>query len=402
MVTDSKLKYIDNGIIFGLFLFTLSVNLSVTLAEAGVIIVFIALIFRYIYFREEALNLRKAPLLTPWMIYLAVGVLASITAFNPVRAFGYLPSDIIKCWGFFVFLASFRYINNKRMIVNAFIGGALIAALIGLWQVFYLGAERAHAFMHPINFAELLALPLAFILSIGIRLKTKKETLIYSLFFVLIFSAFILSKSRMAIFGFIFFFTLFIGFNLRDILYRKRAFILAGFAFLITAAILAYQPSVLNRFKSAFVKNTNVSKINKGPSLDGTVNIRLELWQLGFTIFKDKPILGVGPSNVKKVFSIYHPEPIGNLQRWGNLHSLYIHQLAERGIIGLGALLFLFGSMLAFAWRNFQKSNNEYTLAVLCFLPGFFIMNLTQSSFQHAVVALSVLFALAITYPKEN
>ncbi|MCK5584322.1 MAG: O-antigen ligase family protein, partial [Elusimicrobiales bacterium] len=258
------------------------------------------------------------------------------------------------------------------------------------------------AFMHPINFAELLALALAFILGIGIRLKTKKETLIYSVLFALIFSAFILSKSRMAIFGFVLFFTLFIGFNLRDMLYRKRAVILAGFAFLMTAALLVYQPSILNRFKSAFMKNTNVSKINKGPTSDGSANIRIELWQLGFTIFKDKPILGVGPSNVKKVFSIYHPEPVGNLQRWGNLHSLYIHQLAERGIIGLGALLFLFGSMFALAWKNFRKSNNEYSLAVVCFLPGFFVMNLTQSSFQHAVVALSLLFALGVSCSKEN
>ncbi|MCK5357254.1 MAG: O-antigen ligase family protein, partial [Elusimicrobiales bacterium] len=390
------------GIVVGLSLFALTVNLSVTFAEAGVIIAFVALIFKYIYFREELLNLRKAPLFLPWMIYLGVGVLTSITAFNPARAFGYLPADIIKCWGFFVFFASFQYIADRRKIVNIFILGALVAAVIGLWQVAFLGADRAHAFMHPINFAELLALALAFILGIGIRLKTKKETLIYSVLFALIFSAFILSKSRMAIFGFIVFFGLFTGFNLRDMLYRKRAVILAGFAFLMTAALLVYQPSILNRFKSAFMKNTNVSKINKGPTSDGSANIRIELWQLGFTIFKDKPILGVGPSNVKKVFSIYHPEPVGNLQRWGNLHSLYIHQLAERGIIGLGALLFLFGSMFALAWKNFRKSNNEYSLAVVCFLPGFFVMNLTQSSFQHAVVALSLLFALGVSCSKEN
>ena len=173
----SQMKYADRAIMFGLALFALTVNLSVTFAEAGIIISFIGILCKY---KSGAMRpkIGNMPLLTAWVIYLGIGVLASITAFDSARAFKYLPSDLIKCWGFFVFWASFQDMSNRKRVVNFFIFGALVAAIIGLWQVAFLGEERAHAFMHPINFAELLALALAFILSIGIRIENGRRRLL--------------------------------------------------------------------------------------------------------------------------------------------------------------------------------------------------------------------------------
>jgi O-antigen ligase len=132
------------------------------------------------------------------------------------------------------------------------------------------------------------------------------------------------------------------------------------------------------------------------------VNIRLELWQLGWKMFKAHPVLGVGPDNVKKVFKKFHPEPIGYLETWGSLHNLYIHQAAERGILGLGALLLLFGALFLFALGRYRASNSPYALWALCALPAYFAMNLTEISFQHVHTAFAILMALAFASATER
>jgi O-antigen ligase len=105
----------------------------------------------------------------------------------------------------------------------------------------------------------------------------------------------------------------------------------------------------------------------------------------------------VGPANVKNAFSLYHPEPLGVQDSWSSLHNLYLHQLAERGLAGLAALLALFGGMFALALKNFRAERNAYTLWALTVLPAWFVMNLTEISFQHIHTSFAVLMALAMS-----
>jgi putative inorganic carbon (hco3(-)) transporter len=78
---------------------------------------------------------------------------------------------------------------------------------------------------------------------------------------------------------------------------------------------------------------------------EGTGKTRVEYWKAGVKIFKDNPIMGVGPKNYGVWLPDYHATE--QHKRWGRVaHSVYIDVLAEMGI--LGALLFL-----ALIWRNF-------------------------------------------------
>ena len=77
------------------------------------------------------------------------------------------------------------------------------------------------------------------------------------------------------------------------------------------------------------------------------------------------------------------------------MHNLYLQQMAERGLLGLAALLALFGGMLALALKNFRAGSNAYTLWALTVLPAYYIMNLTEISFQHIHTSFAVFLALA-------
>jgi len=105
---------------------------------------------------------------------------------------------------------------------------------------------------------------------------------------------------------------------------------------------------------------------------------------------------------VKKVFKRFHPEPVGYLDTWGSLHSIYIHQAAERGLLGLGALLLLFAALFLFALRRYRTGPGPYTLWALCALPAYFVMNLTEISFQHVHTSFAIFLALAFAAAAEK
>lgn len=140
------------------------------------------------------------------------------------------------------------------------------------------------------------------------------------------------------------------------------------------------------------------------PAPDSSINTRLILWRTGFRMIKDYPAFGVGPANVKKMFPEYHPPPFPEDKQWGSLHNLYIHQTAERGFIGLAALLTLFAAMLLTAYRNYRNAQSPHTLWGLIIMPAWFTMNITEITFQHVHTAYTVLLTLGISiaYKKSS
>jgi len=113
-------------------------------------------------------------------------------------------------------------------------------------------------------------------------------------------------------------------------------------------------------------------------------------------------VLGVGPDNIKRVFKKFHPEPFPEEGIYGTLNNLYVHQAAERGILGLAALLLLFASMFLFALKRFRAAKSPYALWAVCALPAFYVVNLTEISFQHVHTAFAIFLALAFSAAVEE
>ena len=106
-----------------------------------------------------------------------------------------------------------------------------------------------------------------------------------------------------------------------------------------------------------FAPQEYIDEINSIQNTDeGTAETRRFLWEAGFNMWKDNPIIGVGGGGSPYLIGQYVPEPeadgdmyqdrIFSERGWGGraLHSLYFQLLAEFGLVGVflySALVYL-------------------------------------------------------------
>ncbi|HUT86029.1 MAG TPA: O-antigen ligase family protein [Elusimicrobiales bacterium] len=399
------------GTLFGLCIFAFGLTLSVSITEIGIGIAFICWILRLKKTDFQNFNLRnfaaKTPLLLPWSVYIAIAVITGVLGLNIVRSINYLPSDLIKMAACLFLVATM----DKEMIkpvMGFYLLGASIASVWAITQVanYYSTAGalvRTGATMNIITFGETISFALLAV--IVLFAKTPKKNKFRYIFLAQIFlfgAVLLLSQSRGAMLGAVVSVML-LWIMERHI--RKFLTVLAVSAVFVIAALSFKSPRFADRF---FSVPKAVYKIVTKPFVKTDVNLTEEIqklsssrigqWKAGIKMLGDYPILGVGPSNVKVIFHFYHPKPIDGQYGWSNLHNLYLHQAVERGLVGLAALIYLLTGIFILAWKSNKTKRNVYTIWCLCVLPGFFVMNLTETSFQHAVVSMSIFFMLAASH----
>lgn len=397
----------DNLLTLALGLFAFSVVFSVTAVQAALFLALILLLVKK--HGEGTLGGLRAqvaghPLFLPWAVYLGVCLLTSVTAYYPAKGFGQLNSDFLK----FVCLFTLLLAVNRRqlpLLAAVYTMAAFMFAVAGITEVARAAVEgwdvlpRANAFMNAVRYGEVmciaLALAIARVLLPGGEVFPR-ERLFYKISAVTIFAALILSQTRGA---YLALFTALATLFCFARGTRPKLLVLAGLMLAAGAAAAVLSPPVRNRL-AAMVNTDRAATSYSSPS--AAINIRLELWKLALDMFKAHPVLGVGPDNVKKVFTKFHPEPIAYEKTWGSLHNLYLHQAAERGAPGLAALLFLFWALFAFALRLFRRAQTPYTAWALSVLPAFFVMNFTEISFQHVHTSFAVFLALAFAAAAEK
>ena len=397
-------KYsLDDLITFALGLFAFSVIFSVTAVEAALFLTLILLLAKK--YREQTLSdllpsLTRHTLFAPWLIYLAVCLITALAAYYPAKALGQLNSDFLKYLCLATLLLAVKKEHLPRLSA-AYTAGAVIAALVGITEVFRsiisgdTDVVRANAFMNAVRYGEVMGI--AFTLALSQAILPQKESfrhegLYYKAAAILLFAAVLLSQTRGAYLGTAAAIIFALAFSRASV---KKVFTYGLALLTITAFLAALNPSIRQRFSKATPAPERQVAVQPEVRTYSSVNIRLELWQLGWKMFKAHPVLGVGPDNVKKVFKKFHPDPIGYEETWGSLHNLYIHQAAERGLLGLGTLLLLFAAFFMFALGKFRATASPYALWALCVLPAYYAMNLTEISFQHVHTAFAIFMALA-------
>lgn len=124
-------------------------------------------------------------------------------------------------------------------------------------------------------------------------------------------------------------------------------------------------------------------------------NARYVLWSSAWRMFRDHVWTGVGPSHYRTLFTTYFQGSLDNENVWGSAHNLYLHQLAERGILGAAALSAALGTLLTGAWRAARLETGSRALWALAAVAAFLVMNLTEVAFQNEQVTTLVLFIWA-------
>ena len=392
----------------GLFIFAAALPFSVTLIQGGILLFIAAGLWRR--YNTATLStlpgeIKTNPLFIPWAIYLAAGILAAAFGVNPARSFAALNSDLLTAVSF-LGLALFLEPEQRENALNVYLAAITAAAVYGIVQALGGLAQgldmRAHATSHPVRFGEImvigLALAIARISSPDIRTPGIKKAL-YAIT-LLIISAIVLSQTRGAYLGMALVFTAMLAMRRPS----KRVLI----PLITAAAALGLGLSILNpiiRYKLVSIFRGADSAVNtsvKAP--DQSIGTRLILWETGFKMIKDRPVFGAGPGNVKTLFPLYCPKPYPEGTVWGSLHNLYIHQTAERGFVGLTALLTLFVLMFITALRGFFAAPSALTIWALAIMAPWFLMNATEITFQHVHTSYAILLSLAvsITAAKTN
>lgn len=134
----------------------------------------------------------------------------------------------------------------------------------------------------------------------------------------------------------------------------------------------------------------------------GPLNQRPNGWRGGLRIIADNPLfgLGVGKSNFGTTVRKFHD--LG--YRRDHAHNTYVQIAVETGLIGLGAFLWLFGSVFYHGFKHYlslPRQNEEAILifGILCGIGGLFIHGLIAYFYKHeAFYTLWVMVGLVFAF----
>jgi O-antigen ligase len=133
---------------------------------------------------------------------------------------------------------------------------------------------------------------------------------------------------------------------------------------------------------------------------------RLRMLEAGAEMIRDFPLLGVGPANVKEVYSIYrrHDAPRA---RPPHLHNNVVQLWAERGVLGLGAYIILLALFLRECIRGWRGPNRMWAeagvvIAVSLTVAGLFEFNFGDTEVFYLMLNLFALVAVSLERAEQT
>lgn len=354
---------------------------SVGIGLIDVIIVAVVLVWLFVVKKGEYF------LKTPILFFVAAALISLI--FN----LGNYPSDkvivgalylarwVLYAGLYFVFVDVGKKLNKKKPFFMILSG--IIVLTIGFIQFFfypslknlsYLGWDEHlyrlfSSFLDPNFTGTFLVLFLIFVYIIRDKFKMNKKT-IYLLNSLLLFNfiGIILTYSRSALL------TLLTSALVYCFIQKKyNAFV----TLIITLVVIVILLSP--RF---YLVNTNLFRT---PSLEARVaNIKEAL-----TIYKEKPIFGVGFNNfrfAREKYGYKDRVPFGFSHSGGGADSSFALVIATSGILGFLAYIFLLFKMLKLGLKNTKK--NKYALILVVSLSGLFVNSLLLNSLFYSFIMI--------------
>lgn len=131
---------------------------------------------------------------------------------------------------------------------------------------------------------------------------------------------------------------------------------------------------------------------------------RRYIWAAAWQMFLDQPWFGHGPGMFKAHYVEYLEKAgyalsqVEDRRPMNWAHSLYLEQLAERGLTGLLALLTVIAGAVIALWRAFFKKKSWYINALLGCWVGFAVAGIAESSLVRLWVVSTLLLLSGLSH----
>ncbi|MDH4155965.1 MAG: O-antigen ligase family protein [candidate division Zixibacteria bacterium] len=140
----------------------------------------------------------------------------------------------------------------------------------------------------------------------------------------------------------------------------------------------------------------------------GSVALRIALWGAAFNAFLDNPITGLGIGNFKIVHDIYPNlvfDPLWYFVKGLSAHNIFLHHLAETGLVGLAALLVLAWRGLRVSYLSFKarlSSADSQVTAALFIAVLSFVLYMRAWTWGQTGYIMAILFGLSAAWTYEQ
>ncbi|MDO8429796.1 MAG: O-antigen ligase family protein [bacterium] len=170
-------------------------------------------------------------------------------------------------------------------------------------------------------------------------------------------------------------------------------------AILIILAFLVTIPAVTWFLKdTSLIRNNPIlNRLTSFSLQERTITSRFTIWSMSFEGFKERPILGWGPSNYDIVFSKYFKAELWQQEPWfDRSHNIVFDWLINAGILGILSYFGIFVAAMFLLWQHFNKKNISLERALL--IATFLLVYLAQNFFVFDQIATYIGFFAILAY----
>jgi len=386
------------GVLLGAFVAGLGV--SITLAESALALLTLLLLWRL---RDPAARAAaRWPLWPPVLAFSAVSILSALLSGHSAASLE-AAKGLLLVAALYVTADAVRDPEAARRFLFGLTLAATVAAVVGLLQVglcpgsdapaagprwLYHRCGRAHGFF-SIYMTLAGVLSLVLLATLPRLLPGVGELRRFGVPWLVMLGGLVATYTRGAWIGFAAG-VLTVAATVR----RGRWLLLAGLLLLAGAALMAPR-ELRHRF------------LTMADPEEAGVRERVYMWRSGLAMWRERPVLGIGPGGVKREYPRYAlPEAVK--KRTSHVHSTPLQILVERGVLGLAAWLAIWAAFftrcIGLLRRLPSEAAAERTLVVgsLAAIVGFLVAGLSEHNFGDSEVVMVAWTLMALPWAVEK
>ena len=392
MNKERLVKYVDTGILIFLSLHVISSQWSVAASSIGLGGMIILVLFRLIL-NKDVYKPEKMMFYLFGLLVL-VFMIVSVFSIDPANSFSNSRRVLLYA-GFFVTIIFIKDLKQLKIILTVFFIFTAFISTIELIRYFIeffsqnkipIYELRIEFYGYPITNGEIKMV----ILLLIVTLIFTKEKFVFNKFWLVlisipVFLSLFFTNSRNAFLG------LFTGLVIIGFL-KNKYFLIALVVIVILFLLFAPFP----------IKERALSIVDfNHPS----IKARFIMWDVGLKIIRDYPILGIGDTDIIKVYT--HYKKIEFHGEGSHLHNNFFQVAATLGLTGLAVwlalMIYLFVRQIKIYFRTKSDSLlNSLAVASIVSMAAFQVSGLTEWNFGDFEFDAVLWFMLALAFLAEK